>query len=342
MYGARARAPRCGGYMGRYVVTGAAGFIGSHVTDALLARGDAVIGIDSFNAFYDPRIKEDNLSQAQKSPQFTLVRGNILDDQVWESVFTQNIDGIIHLAAWPGVRQSILEPYLYQRENVDGTLHILEHLRKVQERTQRRIPLVFASSSSVYGTSTRIPFAEDDTADHPVSPYAMTKRCGELLAHTYFHLFRIDVTCLRFFTVYGPRQRPDLAIHKFAQRIYDKNPIPVFGDGSAQRDYTYIDDIVSGVLGSLSELEAKGGYHVYNLGNAHAVRLDTLIEKLSERLGIAPILDHQPMPAGDVLYTCADLTRVNTAIGYQPTTNLDDGLDKFIAWFLQKQKKLQQ
>lgn len=311
--------------MNRIVVTGAAGFIGSHLCEALLARGAAVVGVDCFDTFYDPAIKRANLAACLDHPSFALQEGDVRDEQFVRRVFADRADAVVHLAARAGVRPSIEAPLLYQDVNVRGTAVLLEAAR------QAGVPrFVFASSSSVYGNNPKVPFAEEDNVDHPISPYAATKKAGELLAHTYAHLYGMGMTCLRFFTVYGTRQRPDLAIHKFTRLIEDGRPIPVFGDGAASRDYTYIDDIVDGVLRAL---DACGGYRIYNLGGATPVRLDELIAALEQVLGKKAIIARQPPQPGDVDRTYADLTRARRELGYSPATALKDGLARFVAWF---------
>lgn len=313
--------------MATILVTGAAGFIGSHVARALVARGDTVVGVDNFNDFYDPSIKEENAAALLEQPRFSLLRGSLLDAGVRAACFEgAAIDAVIHLAAWAGVRPSIERPALYQRENIEATVALMDAMR-----AQAKLPkLVFASSSSVYGCNEKVPFSEDDRVDHPISPYAATKKACELLCHTYHHLFGLDVTCLRFFTVYGPGQRPDLAIHKFARLLVEGRPIPRFGDGSTSRDYTYIDDIVQGVLAALDRC---GGYRVYNLGNHQTVTLNELIEKLGRALGVEPKVEQHPEQPGDVPRTWADISRARAELGYQPTTSIDEGLERFAAWF---------
>jgi UDP-glucuronate 4-epimerase len=321
------------------LVTGAAGFIGSHVAAALLDRGDVVTGVDDFNDFYDPARKEENAALLLPRPGFQLVRGSILDDGVLDRAFaprvvagaTRGPDVVVHLAAWAGVRPSIARPALYQRQNVEGTVAVLDRARATAAGAPPRF--VFASSSSVYGDNARVPFHEDDRVDHPVSPYAATKRAGELLVGTYSHLYGIFATSLRFFTVYGPRQRPEMAIHKFAQLIVDGQPVPQYGDGSTSRDYTYINDIVKGVIAAVDR--ATGPTHrIYNLGNATTVRLDELIARLAQSLRVPARVDLLPPQPGDVPVTFADVTRARDELGYVPTTPLHAGLERFATWFL--------
>lgn len=324
----------------RIVLTGACGFIGSHVGEALLRRGDTVVGVDDFNDFYDPRIKERHRALLEEHAGFSLVRGTILDDAVIAAAFAEPPDAVVHLAAWAGVRPSIDKPLLYARENVDGTTVVLEALRAQQARTGRAPRLVFASSSSVYGGNTKVPFHEDDPVDHPVSPYAATKKAGELLCFTYHHLFQIPITCLRFFTVYGPRQRPEMAIHKFAQLLADGRPVPRYGDGKTARDYTFIDDVVQGVLAAVDRCgQQGGGYRIYNLGNSRTVTLDELIEKLAAALGLPVQVEALPEQPGDVPLTFADVTRARAELDYRPDFPLEKGLERFAAWFVAERSR---
>jgi UDP-glucuronate 4-epimerase len=309
----------------RVLVTGACGFIGSHVCEALLKRGDDVVGVDNFNSFYDPKLKEENAALLSQGSRFTLVRGSILDEKTLATAFTSAFDVVVHLAAWAGVRPSIEKPLLYARENVDGTVMLMDAIR-----AQTRMPrFVFASSSSVYGTNSKVPFHEDDPVDRPQSPYAATKKAGELLAYTYHEIFQLDVACLRFFTVYGPRQRPEMAIHKFARLMLDGKPVPRFGDGNSARDYTFIDDIVQGVLASI---DREHGYRIYNLGNSRTVTLNELIEKLGVALGVEPKIESHPNQPGDVPITYADISRARAELSYRPDFPLEKGLARFAQW----------
>lgn len=310
----------------RVLVTGAAGFIGSHVARALLERGDTVVGLDSFNDFYDPAIKERNVAALLDHDAFTLVRGSLLDPAVRDQAHQGEPEAVVHLAAYAGVRPSIERPLLYQRENIEGTNLMLEAAR--HQATSPKF--IFASSSSVYGENDKVPFEETDRVDHPISPYASTKKAGELIAHTYHHLFGLDVTCLRFFTVYGPGQRPDLAIHKFARLMREGQPIEQYGDGTSSRDYTYIDDIVQGVLAAIDRCR---GYNIYNLGNNRTVTLADLIEKLSQAMGVTPTIVKKPMQPGDVPRTFASIERAAADLGYAPQFDFDEGLRRFVAWF---------
>ncbi len=312
--------------MSTIVVTGGAGFIGSHLCEALLATGRQVVAIDSFDDFYDPQVKRANVAACLRDERFALAEGDIRDAGFVDDVLgARDIDAVVHLAARAGVRPSIENPLLYQDVNVRGTAVLLEAAR--QHHIER---FVFASSSSVYGNNQKIPFSESDRVDFPISPYAATKKAGELLCHTYHHLFGIHVTCLRFFTVYGPRQRPDLAIHKFTRLIESGQPIPVFGDGGMMRDFTYIDDIIAGVIASLDRCD---GFHLYNLGESRPVRLRDLICEIEKALTKKAIIDRLPLQPGDVDRTYADVTLAQRDLGYEPTTTIDAGLRRFVAWY---------
>jgi UDP-glucuronate 4-epimerase len=307
------------------LVTGAAGFIGSHLCEALLGRGLRVIGFDSFDSFYDPAVKRRNVSALLAKPEFYLVEGDIRDSDAVEQAFGRGVDAVVHLAARAGVRPSIEDPLLYQDVNVCGTCMLLEAARRHGLKR-----FIFGSSSSVYGNNEKVPFAEADPVDHPISPYAATKKAGELLCHTYHHLFGLNVTCLRFFTVYGARQRPDLAIHKFTRLIEAGKPIPVFGDGSMMRDHTYIDDIIAGILAAIDRCD---GYRIYNLGESQPVSLRDLIAAIERALGKNAVINRLPLQPGDVDKTFADLTRARAELGFRPTMNLEEGLQRFVAWF---------
>ncbi|HET6203796.1 MAG TPA: GDP-mannose 4,6-dehydratase [Planctomycetota bacterium] len=307
------------------LVTGGAGFIGSHVCEALLARGDRVVAFDSFDSFYDPARKERNVEGARQNPRYRLVREDIRDAKALETLFAEEaFDAVVHLAALAGVRPSIRDPAAYEEVNGLGTVRVLERLRK------RPIPFVFGSSSSVYGARDRVPFREDDACATPASPYAATKRAGELLAYTYHRLFGVPTACLRFFTVYGPRQRPEMAIHKFARLVEEGEPVPMFGDGSTRRDYTFVEDIVSGTLAALDRC---GGYEIYNLGGSRMVTLADLIGRIGEALGKRPRIERRPEEPGDVPVTCADVTKAGERLGYAPSVPIEEGLARFVAWF---------
>ncbi len=308
------------------LVTGAAGFIGSHLCEALLARGWQLAALDNFDEFYDPAIKRSNLKQCRDHRNFKLVEGDIRDRPLLESLLKdEDVDVLVHLAAKAGVRPSIADPLAYQDVNVAGTASLLEAARK------HNLPkFIFSSSSSVYGNNKKIPFAESDNVDFPISPYAATKKAGELLCHTYCHLFGINITCLRFFTVYGPRQRPDLAIHKFTRLIEAGQPIPVFGDGSMSRDFTYIDDIIAGVLAAI---DLCRGYHIYNLGESQPIVLRDLVAAIEKALAKKAVIDRQPLQPGDVNRTFADISLARKELGYNPSTDLAKGLESFVTWF---------
>lgn len=311
-------------------ITGAAGFIGSHVSEALLARGNRVFGIDNFDPFYDRRIKEGNLAPLSAHPAFSFLEGDIRDASAlacWGEGTPP--DALIHLAAKAGVRPSVADPVGYADVNVLGTIRVLEWAR------ERRVPkILFASSSSVYGGNTKVPFCEDDFVDRPVSPYAATKKAGELLCHTYCHLYGMNVAALRFFTVYGPRQRPEMAIHKFTRRILDGKEIDLYGDGSSRRDYTYIEDVVSGVLGALG---APPGYRVYNLGESATIALSDLVALIEKACGKSAARRYKPSQPGDVPVTYADISRARAEIGYDPRTPIGAGVSRFVDWYLREE-----
>lgn len=319
----------------RVVVTGGAGFIGSHLCERLLASGHAVWAVDSFDDFYDPARKRDNVLALAGHPSFRLAEADVCDGAATEAALASaglaagQVDAVVHLAARAGVRPSIQDPALYARVNVEGTVAMLELARRL------RVPaFVFGSSSSVYGNAAAVPFSEADPVAAPISPYAATKRAGELLAHTYHHLYGLSVVCLRFFTVYGPRQRPDLAIHKFARLMWAGEEIPVFGDGSTRRDYTYVDDIVQGVERAVAYALANPGcYELFNLGESDTVTLSRLVELLSAALGVQPRLRRLPPQPGDVDRTCADISRARALLGYAPATRIEDGIPRFVQWF---------
>lgn len=310
------------------LLTGAAGFIGSHVADRLVDGGEDVVGLDSFDDFY-PRIrKERNLAGLIGRPGFSLVEGDVRDATLLAGL-PGDVDAVVHMAARAGVRPSIQAPRLYHDVNVGGTLNLLERARERGIRT-----FVFASSSSVYGESDRQPFSEDDPADRPISPYAATKRAGELLCHTWHNLHGLDVVCLRLFTAYGPRQRPDLAVHKFARLMADGRPVPVYGDGTTARDYTYVDDIVSGVVAALGWLRSRPGtYEIANLGRGGTVALADMVRILGEELGVDPVIDRLPEQPGDVSRTWADVSKARRLFGYHPSTDFRTGIRRFVEWF---------
>lgn len=312
-----------------FLVTGGAGFIGSHVCERLLGAGHAVWAFDDLNNFYDPQIKRRNLRDIQSlAKPFEFVAGDLLDRAALEELFSHvQFDQVIHLAARTGVRPSLTEPALYQRVNVEGTVNVLEAARLHGVRK-----ITIASSSSVYGVNAKVPFSESDPIFSAISPYAASKLAGEALGHVYHHLYGLDVALLRFFTVYGPRQRPDLAIHKFAQLISAGKPIPVFGDGRTARDYTYITDIVDGVIACTRK---EFGFEIFNLGESQTVTLSHLIELLEKSLGQKAILDHQPPQPGDVPVTFADVTKARARLDYDPRVKIAEGIPLFVYWFRQ-------
>ncbi len=312
------------------LVTGGAGFIGSHVCEALLDQGNSVISLDNYNDFYDPELKHANTEIIRHTAEdsagsFWVEEGDIRDEEFLDEVFTRYTpDAVVHLAAYAGVRPSIENPELYMDVNLMGTTSLLETMK--DHGVKRH---VFASSSSVYGNNKKVPFSEKDPVDEAISPYAATKKAGEVLCHTYYHLYGINTACLRFFTVYGPRQRPDLAISKFLRLITEEQSIPFYGDGSTERDYTYIDDIVHGVLRALDWTESEESrFDIFNLGNSSPVSLSMLVEMIEKIAGKKATLDRYPLPAGDVDRTFADIVKAKELLGYAPQTPLEDGLRK--------------
>ena len=311
----------------QFLVTGGAGFIGSHLVGRLLAQRSArVVVVDNFDEFYDPQIKRANIADHVNNQAYLLVKADIRDYAAMKQIFAEHhFDAIVHLAAKAGVRPSVSDPRAYTEVNVNGTMNLLE----LAERNGV-MKFVFGSSSSVYGPAATPPFREDAPLA-PISPYASTKASGELLAHTYSHLYGMRIVCLRFFTVYGARQRPDLAIHKFARMIASHSPIPVYGDGSAQRDFTYIDDILQGVMAAI-EYDATP-FEIINLGESQTVTVDRMIELLEEALGRKAIIERCPPQPGDLPLTHADITKARKLLGYQPTTPIETGIKKFAEWF---------
>ncbi len=310
-----------------FLVTGGAGFIGSHVCERLLHDGHAVWAFDDLNPFYDPQLKRRNLRDIQAlAKPFEFVHGDITDAAALDELFASvKFDQVIHLAARAGVRPSLAEPALYQRVNAEGTVNVLEAARKTGVRK-----ITIASSSSVYGVNAKIPFSESDPIFSAISPYAASKLASEALGHTYHHVYGMDVVMLRFFTVYGPRQRPDLAIHKFAKLITTGQPIPVFGDGSTARDYTYVTDTVQGVIAATQK---EFGFEIFNLGESQTVKLSYLIELLEAALGRKAIIDRQPLQPGDVPITYADITKARAKLGYNPQVKIEQGIKLFADWF---------
>lgn len=324
------------------LVTGGAGFIGSHLCEALLQQGRRVVLLDNFNDFYSPTVKQANLSAIQfsaaSSPGKLVVhKGDIrsADDvgRALGSLGAADQAAVVHLAAMAGVRPSIADPLLYHDVNVAGTLQLLQGCRA---HGVKRV--AFASSSSVYGNNQKVPFAENDPVEQPISPYAASKRAGELICYNEHHLYGLSVACLRFFTVYGPRQRPDLAIHKFSALLAAGKPLPFFGDGSTRRDYTFITDTLQGILGSLAWLESaeSPSFDIFNLGESRTVPLTQLVELLAAELGVTPQLQRLPAQPGDVECTFADISKARAALGYNPQVAIEEGLPQFVRWFRQQ------
>lgn len=313
------------------LVTGGAGFIGSHVCERLVARADTVVIVDSFDPYYDPRIKRRNVSQVLASGKARLIEADICDHGAVDAELgDERIDAIIHLAARAGVRPSLESPLDYVRTNIEGTQSLLEIARAREVR-----PFVFGSSSSVYGDSTPVPFRESEPANDPISPYAATKRAGELLCNAYAHLYGMSIACVRLFTVYGPRQRPDLAIHKFARLMARGAEIPLYGDGTTERDYTYVDDIVDGIVAALDWCVAStpGAFETANLGESRTTSLARLVEILSAELGVTPRIQRLPEQPGDVQRTFADVSKARELFGYDPATTVEEGIRRFADWF---------
>lgn len=341
--------------MKNFLITGGAGFIGSTVAEKLLNNGDKVVVVDNFNDFYDynrkirnileitnnfNKIGEfKNLSKDEKisklieivnSDNFTLIYGDIRDREAMDRVFVKNkFDLVFNPAAMAGVRPSLLDPMLYEDVNIRGYMNLLELCKKYGVKK-----FVQASSSSVYGNNKEVPFKETAIVDFAISPYAATKKSCEVMGHVYHNLYNIDMVQLRFFTVYGPKQRPDLAIHKFTKMILEDKPIPFYGDGTTKRDYTYIDDIVDGILKSMSYLfNNENVYEIFNLGESHVVSLKEMVETIENALGKKATLDIQPMQPGDVDKTYADISKAKAMIGYDPQTNFSEGIRKFVEWY---------
>lgn len=310
------------------LITGGAGFIGSHLLDALMKDdNNRVVIIDNFNDFYHPAIKDANIAHHARGENFALYKADITDAASMKEIFaSHNFDCVVHLAARAGVRPSLENPLAYEETNVRGTYVLLEAARI------NNVPqFVFGSSSSIYGINTKIPFSEDDHVWQTISPYAATKLAGEAACHTYSYLYGMRVVCLRFFTVYGARQRPDLAIHKFARLIEEEKPIPVFGEGTTRRDYTYIDDIIAGMVAAMNYQASQ--FEVINLGESQTVELRYLIELIEKALGKRAIIDRKPLQAGDVPITFADVSKARRLLGYDPQTKIEDGIRRFIEWF---------
>ena len=309
-----------------YLVTGGAGFIGSHLIERLLSENYKVLCLDNFNDYYNPAIKWRNIEAVSQYANFQLIQGDILDEDLLKKIFQSNhFDGIVHLAARAGVRPSILQPRLYQEVNIRGTLNLLEMAKQ-----HKIAKFIMASSSSVYGNNKKVPFSEKDPVDNPISPYAATKKAAELIGYTYSALYNISVSCLSFFTVYGPRQRPDMAIHKFTKLIASGTEIPIYGDGSARRDFTFIDDIIHGIVNSI---ERCSGYNIYNLGESRVVPLMELISLIEQQLGKKAKIKYLPLQPGDVAITYADISKARNELDYQPQVDINEGIRLFVKWF---------
>lgn len=313
----------------KILVTGAAGFIGSHLSERLLKEGHRVYALDNFDSFYDPSIKRRNLSNCLHHPHFTLIEADIRDKDRLKAIFElHDFDQIVHLAAMAGVRPSILNPGLYAEVNIQGTLNLLE-LAALKEIK----PFVFASSSSIYGNNKKLPFSESDPVDTPISPYAATKRAGELLCYNWHHLYNLSVVCLRFFTVYGPRQRPDLAIHKFSRLVMEDQAIPIFGDGATSRDYTYIDDIVDGIISAIKLSRSACHYEIINLGESETISLSAMLAYLQALSGKEIKRTTLPPVVGDLAHTNADISKARQVLGYNPQVPFSKGIKLWWDWF---------
>lgn len=317
------------------LVTGGAGFIGSHLCRRLLGRGDRVTVLDDFNDFYDPARKRENVAgitaQAEAAGSFTLIEGDIRDAALVDRLFAgAGFDAVVHLAARAGVRPSLQEPILYEDVNCIGTLRLLEAARRHGPEV-----FLFGSSSSVYGINEKVPFSEDDPVDQPISPYATTKRTGELLAYNYHHLYGMKISCLRFFTVYGPAQRPEMAIHKFTDLIARGERLPLYGDGSSRRDYTFVSDILDGLVAAL---DAELGFEILNLGGAETTALADLVRWIGEELDVEPRIDRLPDQPGDVPITYADVSKAEGLLGYSPKVPIREGLRRFVAWYVERNR----
>ena len=313
------------------LVTGGAGFIGSHLCERLLKKNYRVICLDNFNNFlYSPKLKKDNISKIKSHPKFNLIKRDILDEKLLKKIFSkEKIDKVIHLAALAGVRPSLLFPAKYIEVNIKGTINLLDRAREAKVKQ-----FIYASSSSVYGKSSKIPFNESEKNLIPVSPYGASKLAGEIFCQTYHQLYNIPITILRFFTVYGPRQRPEMAIHKFVRLMKQKKSIPIYGEGNSSRDYTYIDDIVEGVIKSMRRVIE---IEIFNLGNSKPIKLEELVEGIGKYLGVLPKVKKLPFQPGDVPMTFADIKKAKRILDWTPKTPLDKGIEKFIEWYKEKE-----
>ena len=319
--------PRAKSNMGAHIlITGGAGFIGSHLTRRLLARGDRVSVLDDFNDFYDPRRKRQNIAPFLGSPSYRLIEGDIRNVALVDSLFRDSgFDAVIHLAARAGVRPSLEQPVLYEEVNCVATLNLLEAARRHGPQI-----FIFGSSSSVYGINKKVPFSEEDEINLPISPYATTKRSGELMCFNYHHLYGLRISCLRFFTVYGPAQRPEMAIHKFTHLLAQGKTVPLYGDGSTSRDYTYIDDIIDGVMASLDRAYE---FEIFNLGGAETTSLGNLVTWLADELAVESRIEYLPEQPGDVPITSADVSKAGRLLDYSPKVPIREGLRRFVAWY---------
>ena len=321
--------------MSTILLTGGAGFIGSTTAEVLMNKGYDLVVIDNFNDYYDPALKRKNVDICKEvaiktNCQYELVEGDIRDRELMKKLFDEHqIDAVIHWAGMAGVRPSIDDPRLYIDVNIGGLMNVLEEMRSHEVKN-----LVFISSSSVYGNNKKVPFSEKDPVDNPISPYAASKKSSELLCYTYHSLFRMNVHCLRYFTVYGPRQRPDLAINKFTRLMLNNEPIPMFGDGTTSRDYTYVSDIVQGTVLSLEYLlNHDNVYDIFNLGGSHPISLKGLIDVIAHTLGVTPVINQLPMQPGDVNVTYSDYSHAKEVLGYEPVVRIEEGIRNFVEWY---------
>lgn len=313
----------------KVLVTGGAGFIGSHLCERLLERGNELVVLDNCNNFYDPRIKTRNLERVREKGRFSFYAKDLLDADAVDGLFRdERPEAVIHLAAYAGVRPSLADPVLYDQVNVTGTSALLEKCRRYGVER-----FVFGSSSSVYGVNSKVPFHEDDPISQPISPYAVTKRAGELLCFSHHYIYGLPISCLRFFTVYGPRQRPEMAIHQFTRKIHRGEPIQVYHEGKSERDYTFVDDIVAGILAALDH---PNGFQIFNLGNRRTVPLLRLINLIEGALGRKADVKLMPAQPGDVPTTFADISRATEKLGYAPSTPIEAGVPKFVDWYLRE------
>lgn len=329
--------------MSTILLTGGAGFIGSTTAEVLMNKGYDLVVIDNFNDYYDPALKRKNVDICKEvaiktNCQYELVEGDIRDRELMKKLFDEHqIDAVIHWAGMAGVRPSIDDPRLYIDVNIGGLMNVLEEMRSHEVKN-----LVFISSSSVYGNNKKVPFSEKDPVDNPISPYAASKKSSELLCYTYHSLFRMNVHCLRYFTVYGPRQRPDLAINKFTRLMLNNEPIPMFGDGTTSRDYTYVSDIVQGTVLSLEYLLSHDNvYDIFNLGGSHPISLKGLIDVIANTLGVTPVINQLPMQPGDVNVTYSDYSHAKEVLGYEPVVRIEEGIRNFVEWY-KKENNYQQ